>query len=281
MYLFMSACMNKYVKSLGLISLQMTVLTCGGGDFDLLRGEVDDLKKLMVDENKQLGEISISLALREPVLFNKFFGKNNSVLLRDVDFKQNAQCKLSFYSWGELKLETSFKDNDFDIKHTDSVKIDKSAVENLKAFVDLGGKLTGFDKNKMKFTWNVDFNKTTDEWLLFGGNKVESRFINICKILKCFNLKDEKFGLETCLKDNKFFGLDLKEVESLLERDTKGIMRELILNLFDGLKTLDDSVGVIYYSQLAGCEVLAFGKDKGLGNNDVLVINLVEPTNTK
>ena len=198
-----------------------------------------------------------------------------------VDFKQNAQCNLSFYSWGELELETSFKDNDFDIKHTDFVKIDKSAVENLKAFVDLGGKLTGFDKNKMKFTWNVDFNKTTDEWLLFGGNKVESRFINICKILKCFNLKDEKFGLETCLKDNKFFGLDLKEVESLLERDTKGTVRELILNLFDGLKTLDDYVGVKYYSQLAGCEVLDFDKDRGLGNNDVLVINLVEPTNTK
>lgn len=276
----MSACMNKYVKNLGLISLPMIVLACEGGDLDQLGREVDGLKKLMVDENKKLGEISISLALREPVLFEKIFKIDGNILLYNVDFKQNAQCKLSFDSFGKIKLETSFKNNDFDIKNTDWVKIDENAVENLEAFVKSGGKLTGFDKDKMKFTWNVDLHKSPDEWLLFGGNKVENRFINICKILKCFNLKNEKFGLETCLKDNKFFGLDLTVVESLLGNDKNGIVRELILTLFDGLKTLDDSVGGKCYSQL-GCEVLAFYKDKGLGNNDDLLINLVEPTNTK
>ena len=128
MYLFMSACMNKYVKSLGLISLPMIVLACGG-DLDQLRGEIGDLKRAGIEvlndirelksNNKKLGEISISLALREPVLFEKIFKIDGNSLLYNVDFKQNAQCKLSFDSFGKIKLETSFKNNDFDIKNTD------------------------------------------------------------------------------------------------------------------------------------------------------------------
>ena len=276
----MSACMNKYVKSLGLISLQMTVLACGGGDLDLLRGEVDDLKqevaKALEDirelksNNKKLGEISISLALREPVLFEKIFKIDGNSLLYNVDFKQNAQCKLSFDSFGEIKLETSFKNNDFDIKNTDWVKIDENAVENLEAFVKSGWKLTGFDKDKMKFTWNVDLSKTTDEWLLFGGNKVENSFINICKILKCFNLKDEKFGLETCLKDNKFFGLDVAQVENLLQSKEKEIVRDMVLTLFYGLKALDSSIGIHYVHSNS----IEFYANNGLGNDKVVTINL-------
>lgn len=262
------------------MSLQMTVLACGG-DLDQLRGEIDDIKQAggkalndienLKSNNKTLREISISLALREPVLFEKIFKIHGNILLYNVDFKQNAQCKLSFDSFGKIELETSFKNNDFDIKNTDWVKIDENAVENLEAFVKSGCKLTGFDKNKMKFTWNVDFDKSADEWFLFGGNKVENRFINICKILKCFNLKNEKFGLETCLKDNKFFGLDVTQVESLSRSgEYKKFYRNLVLNIFYGLKALDSSIGIRYESSNS----IEFYANKGLGNDKDVKINL-------
>jgi hypothetical protein len=257
----------------------MIVLACGG-DLDQLREEIGDLKRAGIEvlndirelksNNKKLGEISISLALREPVLFEKIFKIDGNILLYNVDFKQNAQCKLSFDSFEKIKLETSFKNNDFDIKNTDWVKIDENAVENLEAFVKSGGKLTGFDKDKMKFTWNVDLNKSPDEWLLFGGNKVENSFINICKILKCFNLKDEKFGLETCLKDNKFFGLDVAQVENLLQSEEKEIVRDMVLTLFYGLEALDSSIGIRYVSSNS----IEFYANKGLGNDKDVKINL-------
>ncbi len=285
--------MNKYVKSLGLISLFLTVSACRMGDSNESRGgiefenrmkmskaylDLENLKNGLENDKKKLGEISIRLALMEPVLFKEIFslydGKN---ILNSVDFEKNAQCELSFIGANKLKLNTSLKYNDFDIENTDVVEINESAVKNVEAFVALGGKLTGFDKDKMKFTWNVDTKKLQEALsknlknsasLFFNKVEVNSDdFLKICRILKCFNLKDEKFGFEECLKDNKFFGLDVSGVNALIQNSQE--FQDVVRFLADCLRFLDDSC-----VKIESDNSLWFWKNKGLGNDENVVIDL-------